>query len=164
MIELTLDNPASNKFVEHIGKFIINFGVIEMTIIELCDALSQDPVLTRLAHRALLSRRIDILKEQIKAATLPIETEETLLNHLKELRPFIELRNILAHNPLIFAFPNSDPTLSPLVSGIMNMRPKDKTKDGEIVGSDELLGGVNNTSRLARLLLGELETIRDLQK
>jgi hypothetical protein len=113
----------------------------------LCDALSQDPVLTRLAHRALLSRRIDILKEQVKAATLPIE-----------------LRNILAHNPLIFAFPNSDPTLSPLASGIMNMRPKDKTKDGEIVGLDELLGGVNNTSRLARLLHGELEIIRDLQK
>ncbi|MEX1200418.1 MAG: hypothetical protein WEB02_06485 [Methylophaga sp.] len=160
MVELALNNPESEEFVQNIGKFIANFGVIELTIIEICDVLSKDPVLTKLAHRSLLSRRVDILKEQIKRSSVAEETKNALLNHLKELKPFIELRNILAHNPITFVFPNADPSQEASIAGILNMRPKDKTKDGEIISIEELRGGVNDTSKIARKLREDLDAIQ----
>lgn len=160
MVELTLNNPASAEFVENIGKFIANFGVIEITIIEICDVLSKDPVLTKIAHRALLSRRIEILKEQITNSIISEENRNVLRKHFKQLEPLIELRNILAHNPIVFAFPNADPTQEASVSGVINMRPKDKTKDSELIGIEELKGRVTDTSNIARLLREDLDTIR----
>lgn len=160
MVEITLNNPASEGFVENIGKFIANFGVIEMTIIEICDVLSKDPVLTKIAHRALLSRRIEILKDQVASSSIEEETINLLLNHLKQLQPLIELRNILAHNPIVFAFPNADPAQEASVAGVMNMRPKDKNKDSEIIGIEELKGRVTDTAHIAKWLREDMDAIR----
>jgi len=164
MIKTTLNNPASEEFIENIGKFIANFGVVELTIIEMSDALSQDPILTKLAHRAMLNRRVEILKDQIEAANLEAEFQGSILNTLNILKLLIEFRNIIAHNPITFSFHEDDPSNAALVSGILNMRPKNKKINAELVSSEELAGRVNESVAIAKKLREDLTELIKMKK
>lgn len=160
MIKTALNHPSTNVFSENIGKFICNFGVIEMTTVELVIILSKDEVLTNLARKSFLNKRIEIIKELIKNNDISHPLQKSLNENLVILKPFMELRNIVAHNPISFAFPEGDTSNEPTYSGILNLRPKDKTKEAELIDIDELINAINNTASIAQKLRNDLDELR----
>lgn len=161
-INLTQNPAATGPFAEATGMLLMNLAVVEMLTYEYVRLLQRDSKLHEYAKRLKLHDRIEMVCSLVKdRAPLDVVRLETHLALWRALRPHIELRNVVAHNPTMFSVAGTDPSAPPQLAGVLNLRPRDRTKDAELVSLEEINGSVNAVAAIARKLFEDLGAIHD---
>jgi len=148
------NRPETMEFVVATGKLLQNFGTVELLTYEWIRVLATDPMLFHLARNLKLADRVDLVKRLVEDDRFPLDpsARTSILEILANLRPLIEVRNTVAHSPVSLGFKDNDPSKVTIVRGVLNMKPKDRTKDAELISLEEINGTVNRSSSIARQL------------
>jgi hypothetical protein len=153
-VKITQDHPETHPFVEAVGKLIQNMGMIELQTYDWIAGLQKDELIVQLAHRSKFRDRVDIVKKMVQRLTIITDEEKTKIVDLwSSVLPLSEIRNLVAHSCVMMGFPNDDPAQPAFVKGIMNLRPRDKTREAELISVEEINGSVNASARIAAALL-----------
>lgn len=153
-IEIAHNHPDSLPFVEAVGKLIQNMGMIEFQTYEWISILQEDPMVLELARRSRLRDRIEIIRKMISRADFLSEAEVIEYRDLwASVVQHSEIRNIVAHNGTMMGFPNNDASQAPHVIGVVNFKPRDKSREAELVLVDEINGSVNATYQVGIRIL-----------
>lgn len=155
-VKIAQDHPETQPFVEAVGKLIQNMGMIELQTYDWIAGLQKDDLIVQLAHRSKFRDRVDIVKKMVQRLTIITDEEKTKIVDLwSSVLPHSEIRNLVAHSCVMMGFPNDDPNQPAFVKGIMNLRPRDKTREAELISVEEINGSVNASARIAAALLEE---------
>lgn len=155
-VKIAQDHPETQPFVEAVGKLIQNMGMIELQTYDWIAGLQKDDLIVQLAHRSKFRDRVDIVKKMVQRLTIITDEEKTKIVDLwSSVLPHSEVRNLVAHSCVMMGFPNDDPNQPAFVKGIMNLRPRDKTREAELISVEEINGSVNASARIAAALLEE---------
>lgn len=118
-----VDHPATMDLAFNVGKVILNFGQIEMLLIELAEIVSRDPESYQKALSLQFRDRVALVRNLTEASHLPQELRQQLLTELTRVEELAKLRNDLAHNPCILVWKDgSDRSGPPDAIGIPLMR------------------------------------------
>jgi len=153
-MKIAHDHPETKPFVEAVGKLIQNLGMIEIQSYDWISVMQTDSMVLDLARRAKLRDRIEIIKNMIRR--LEHLSEEDRLRFVKlwsSVLPHSEVRNVVAHSCVVMGFLNDDPTQPTVVKGVMNLKPRDRTREAELISVEEINGSVNATFRIGAALL-----------
>lgn len=160
-LKIAENHPETLPFVEAVGKLIQNFGMIEWQTYEWISALQTDPMVLEMAHRSKLRDRIEVIKKMIpRSKSLSSEAKNEMMELWASVIPHAEVRNIVAHNGVVMGFPNDDSTLAATVKGVINFKPRDKSREAELISLEEINGSVNATARIGSALLESLKRLR----
>jgi hypothetical protein len=153
-MKIAHDHPETKPFVEAVGKLIQNMGMIEIQTYDWIAGLQTDPMVLELARRSKFRDRVEIIKKMIqRQECLAPERKARLIDLWVSVLPHSEVRNLVAHSCVVLGFPNEDPTQPAFVKGIVNLRPRDKTREAELISVEEINGSVNASVRIAAALL-----------
>jgi hypothetical protein len=95
-----------------VGKAILRFGDIELVSIKCLSLIPSDKI-TDTASRLDFSRRAELLVEVLEARTEKSPEMSVLLNGFKRAKELAQLRNLIAHNPVMLElYVNEDETQS----------------------------------------------------
>ena len=153
-VKIAQDHPETQPFVEAVGKLIQNLGMIELQTYDWIAGLQKDDLIVQLAQWAKFRDRVDSVKKRVQRLTIITDEEKTEITDLwSSVLPHSEVRNLVAHSCVVMSFPNDDPGQPAFVKGIMNLRPRDKTREAELISVEEINGSVNASARIAAALL-----------
>lgn len=153
-MKIAQDHPETGPFVDAVGKLIQNMGMIELQTYEWIADLQTDAMVLELAHRSKFRDRVEIVKKMVQRLENISAAEKTQMLELwSSVLPHSEVRNLVAHSCVMMGFPNDDPNQPAFVKGVMNLRPKDKTREAELISVEEINGSVNASAQIAALLL-----------
>lgn len=160
-MKIAHDHPETKPFVEAVGKLIQNLGMIEIQSHDWIASLQTDPMVLELAHRSKFRDRIEIIKKMVqRLEDVPSEEKARILELWSSVLRHSELRNQVAHSCVMMGFPNDDPTQPAFVKGVMNLRPRDKTREAELISVEEINGSVDASSRIGAALLEAAEKLK----
>jgi hypothetical protein len=117
-----LNQEGTEPWINAIGRLILNFGAVEALSFGWIGALSKDMVVHDLAIDMPLSKRLELIYQLIDRAELPNKFKREMISSWREIQKFIELRNTIAHNPLLFSWRGSDKSGPPDFIGIPNLK------------------------------------------
>lgn len=159
-LQITTNHPETLVFVEATGRLIQNFGMIELQTYDWISALQCDSMVLEMARRSKLRDRIDIIKKMIqRSSLLSTESKERLVALWSSVIPHSEVRNVVAHSGIVMGFLNDDPTQPARVKGVLNLKPRDRSKEAELISVEEINGSVNATAHIASSLLESLKEL-----
>jgi len=161
--EFLENHPETMDFVVAAGKLLQNFGSIEWLTYEWIRGLANDPILFQVVRKISLADRLDVVRLLVEDSRFPLGSKERkeILDILAGLRPLIEVRNLVAHNPVSLGSQDGDLLKPPTVLGILNMKPKDRAKEAELISLAEINGAVNRSSEIAERLHGWLTQVEN---
>lgn len=155
-------NPKhTDPWVIAIGKFMVNFGGIEWTTFLWIDRLSNDPLLKELTLEMPLARRIGVIRRLLESR----EPGKKLLNEARsawgKAEKLAQLRNDIAHNPIVFGWHGPEEKRTPDFIGSLNFR---KVKSGAhtttpLLEFSALNRGIDEAAAIAQKLHELLESI-----
>jgi hypothetical protein len=157
-LQIADNHPETLPFVEAAGKLIQNLGMIELQTYEWISALQTDPMVLEMARRSNLRDRIEVVKKMIQRSQLSSDSKNAMLELWSSVIPHLEVRNIVAHSAVVIGFPNGDTTQAATVKGVMNFKPRDKTREAELISIEEINGSVNATARIGAALIESIPT------
>ena len=157
-----VDHPAPTKWTGEIGKLIVNFGGLEFLVAGWIVALShKNEIVLDLASELTLSRRIRLILDLLPTSGLDSDSMNAADSLWKEVQRLSELRNKVAHNPIVFGWHGKEQTGEPDFIGIPNL--KKRTLD-PLVDIKELKEAVNASTRIAQQLQRYLTGIMKAQE
>ncbi len=137
-----------------IGSCLLTFGVLEHDSLEWIAALSTDKVIKDIAVDMPFRKRISLIRKLIRRATWPELNKDSATRLWGEVDKKVELRNTLAHNPLIMC-PNADGKQQVYV-----LRHKPANAIGPVKGGLLSLRDVTATTDRLLEVIGKLRQIR----
>ena len=143
------------------GKFILNFGGLELISLMWIEELGRDDLLLDLGADMPLSKRLDLVRVLVKRSRLEKDLEREVLDTWAAVERLAKIRNDLAHGPIIFGWHEREHSGSPDFVGSLNvrkLRAKDTTAT-PLVEFQALYDGVDETARLASVLWDLLDRI-----
>ncbi|GEM_PF-5977259 len=153
-MKIAQNHPETHPFVEAVGKLVQNMGMIELQTYDWIAGLQKDDLIVQLAHRSKFRDRVDIVKKMVQRLTIISDEEKSKINALwSSIQPHSEIRNLVAHSCVVMGFPSDDPSQPAFVKGIMNLRPRDKSREAELISVEEINGSVNASARIAAALV-----------
>jgi len=157
-----IDHPATTEWVGLIGKLLLNFGSIELMAFAWLAALSNknDIVLDLVAEMAL-GRRIKLILDLIPKSELASSSCNIAEKRWKEVQKLSDLRNRVAHNPIVFGWHGAEENGAPKFIGIPNMK---KRSIDRLVDLVTLKQAVDQTARIAQHLNQQLAEIWKIQE
>lgn len=94
--------PADNGALANaLGRFILNFGALEFQSYVWLSAIMPGG-LSALVGEMSLADRMNRIRKEIKSRTMPRSLRDEMTDAWDEVRRLSELRNIVAHGPLIW--------------------------------------------------------------
>lgn len=160
-LQITTNHPETLQYVEATGKLIQNFGVIELYTYDWISVLQTDSMVFEMARRSKLRDRIEVIKKMIqRSPLLSDESKERLVALWSSIIPHSEVRNIVSHSGVVMGFLNNDPAQPITVKGVLNLKPRDKSRESEFISVEEINGSVNATSRIASSLLESFKQLK----
>ena len=145
-----LNSPVVTPWSEAIGKLIINFGAIEALSYFWIKELSKDELLSEISFDTPLGRRIDIICKLVQRLELDKKTKNKIKSQWKRIKKISELRNEIAHNPLVFGWNNPEENGPPDFIGHPNLK-KIKSKRKPIIPLSNLKDINHSINELATL-------------
>lgn len=109
-------------FVEPVGKLMINFGGIELYSYIWIIELSRDEVLLDLAVDLSFGRRVELILHLIERERMPKGWKANSTDLWNAAKKLAEVRNTIAHSPIVFSWRNPPYDRPPDVVGIPNLR------------------------------------------
>ena len=161
-MKIAHDHPETKPFVEAVGKLIQNLGMIEIQTYDWISAMQTDSMVLEIARRSKFRDRVEVVKKMIQRLEhISADEKSSLLQLWSSVLPHSEVRNLVAHSCVMMGFTNDDPSQPAIVKGVMNLKPRDKTREAELISVEEINGSVNASYLVgANLLeaLGKLKT------
>jgi len=159
-IKIAHDHPETKPFVEAVGKLIQNLGMIEVQTHDWITALQTDTMVLEIARRSKFRDRVDLIKRMVERHEFsPRSERDRILKLWSSVLPHSEVRNLVAHSCVMMGFLNDDPTQPAVVKGVINLKPRDKTQEAELISVEEINGSVNATHRIGAALLEAFGTL-----
>ena len=116
--------------------------------------MQTDPMVLEIARRSKFRDRVEVVKKMIQRLEhLSADERGRLLELWTSVIPHSEVRNLVAHSCVMMGFLHDDPSQPAVVKGVMNLKPRDKTKEAELISVEEINGSVNATYRIGAALL-----------
>ncbi len=159
--EFEIDVDGGNEFALSIGKLILNFGAVELITYELIEILSKDIVLTKVAKKMMLGKRLDLLSMLVRERDLGEHIQENLYDSIKKVKKSCELRNVIAHNPFIYSI-NPDTNEQGAFSGIPNFKKSEKDKNIVLYSINEIREVVNEVKLQAEAMKEQLDNLKNV--
>ena len=160
-MKISHDHPETKPFVEAVGKLIQNLGMIEIQTYDWISAMQTDAMVLEIARRSKFRDRVEVVKKMIQRLEhMSADEKSNLLQLWSSVLPHSEVRNLVAHSCVMMGFMNDDPSQPSIVKGVMNLKPRDKTKEAELISVEEINGSVNASYRVGATLLEALGRLR----
>ena len=154
-----IDHPSTDPWAKAIGQLIVNFGAIEIISLGWIDNLSTDQIVHDMASDMPLSRRIQLITHLIDRSKAPRKTKNQAKAKWKEISEVSQIRNSVAHNPIVFGWNSEDESGIPDFLAIPNMKSVAKHPDSpKLVDS---LGDLNTAVNKVTTIALELENLLD---
>ena len=96
-----MENHTKSKWPPLIGAYIMNFGAVEVVLLNWIGKHCSDKIVRDLAIDMPLHKRLSLVRELIKRSDLPEDQKHTALLLWCEVEKHSKIRNIIAHNPFI---------------------------------------------------------------
>lgn len=136
--------PDGGRYAKALGGFIMNFNVIEMqTYLWIMMFTSGFKFPAGIAAMTF-SDRVDFIFKAVRNAKVPKQLKEAIYETWKEARRYSELRNIVAHSPMLWG-QNENGTL---VALIPNVKRALRGKQPMIVQYDDIHEAVDQVAAL----------------
>jgi hypothetical protein len=94
-------HPTPGEFASLIGAFLMNFGSVELALFQWIKALARDEIVWDIALEMTLNKRLGLVCDLIKRSTRQPDWKQKSLAIWKEIEKFSEIRNVIAHNPIL---------------------------------------------------------------
>lgn len=101
---------------------ILNFGILEVLSYTWIRVLAKDEIIFDLALDMQFARRVDLITQLIDKQDLPAELVKAAKAIWSETKPIAELRNTVAHNPLVFGWHGPERPEAPDFIGLPNLK------------------------------------------
>jgi hypothetical protein len=149
-----VNSPYGQELVPLVGKLILNFGALEMQSHLWIDHLSKDDVLVDLALESQFSRRVELIHQFIDREDLDLKVKERAHEAWRAASELSEVRNAVAHNPLIWGWHGAGKG-EPDYVGIPVIRKLKGAKDGKIplIDADGLKRAVDEVVKIAKVIV-----------
>jgi hypothetical protein len=155
-------NPAPTKpLADAIGGFLVNFGVLEMQADAWLHSLSTDSLAAEELHKLNLSRRLQAVLRFLDVGRLAESISARPRMLWREALMLAELRNQVAHNPIVFGWRGEDHSKPPDFMGVVDKRKNVKRPPNSpnIITLSELTAAQNRSAEIAQELLSIAESI-----
>lgn len=120
-----INHPSSIVWAESIGKLLLNFGALELlTYLWIAYLSNRDDVVLDLASEMQLNRRINLILELLRRSKVDEVRRDQIAIKWKNVQPFLELRNAVAHNPVMFGWKDKLTDTEPDFIGIPNLKKR----------------------------------------
>lgn len=140
-----INSPNNEMWIQHIGKYILNMGAIEMLSRVIIAKINETENVA--VFSAPLGKRLEYLSVRLNIND--IEKRERALALFDVLKNHLKFRNTIAHSGIIMNEINGEIT----TVGIMNFTPDDPENIGNIISIEELRGRVDEIANIANLFL-----------
>jgi hypothetical protein len=151
-----LNHPDVRPLAQAVGSLIANFGAVELSALAWLHALSQDKVLVDALDQLKLRERTRIILHLIANGRVPQEFVERCTSLWKEASKLAELRNQVAHNPIMYGWRGAERPGKPDYAGIIDRRRSAKSRPAPaLIELPELNTAIDRIAELVR----ELHTI-----
>ena len=117
-----LNNSHSLPYATAVGKFLMNFGSVELMSHAWIDSLSTDPLLAKLAMEMQFAKRIALIRLLVNRSSAPESTKQAALAEWGKAEKLSHLRNEIAHATLALGWNNADESGPPDFLGAFNMK------------------------------------------
>ena len=160
-IELVLDQSVSKQWVDLIGRLILDFGAIELLTYKWIHGLKKDERLLFESLDMTLKSRIDLIKKFISSLTIDKNLKDKVKAKWNKVKEISKLRNIIAHNPLIFVWKGKEEG-PPDAIGIPKLRQLKKSSITQAISLIELQDSIDELARIVKELHQDLDSITKL--
>lgn len=133
--------PDGGKFARCLGAFIMNCGVLELHTYVWMIGLSPRFELPPKATSLFWSERVDWIRDTLKSTTLSKSLRSEVKKELDAIRKIYELRNIVAHNPMMWGR-HDDGTLFAIIP---NVKKSLSGKPSKIVEFADIEAAISTT-------------------
>ena len=117
-----LNSKHTDPWIHAIGKFMINFGSIELLSFIWVDRLSKDLILHDIALDMQLSKRIDLIRKLVERSSLSKNLNKQVREVWAEAESLAKLRNDIAHSPIVFGWHGPEEDRPPDFIGSFNAK------------------------------------------
>lgn len=155
-----VNHPTSDEYALACGKFLINFGLVELQSREWLATLENGrcPNLKKWFDKPLEARIKRVVKLLKDSEFLASSDKADALNAWEHINgKGKELRNAISHSPFVMGLSEDDLKAAPRICGFLN-RKKDGSE--ELISIQEINGGVDTTKRLAQILFTILQKVK----
>jgi hypothetical protein len=159
---MVLDSSHTEPWLVPLGKFILNFGAIELMSLVWTAELGRDDVLLDLANDMPLSKRLVLISTLVRRSSLAPTLEEEVLEKWNAVERLSKVRNALAHGPIMYGWHDEKEVGPPDYIGCVSIR-KLKSKNGVPEGLVEfqtLFDAVDESAHLVVAMGPLLDQVR----
>lgn len=161
-LDLETLNAGSAEWIAAVGGYFRNFAVIELLSVEFVLRMA-DPFKYKSMKKKFLAQRLTWIMENIHERCASGEEQaQELIEVLESIREESYFRNVLAHGSAGLAFPEGEGTGAPALTGVLNFKPDDDSRDAEVISQEEILGRRDEAGALAGKLLACLNRMEFL--
>jgi hypothetical protein len=152
--DTVVNPPHGQELIPLVGKLMLNFGTVELQSHLWIDHLSHDDLLVDMALEAPFGRRVDLIHQLIDREQLPPSLKERAHEAWKAASALSEIRNAVAHNPLVWGWRGPEQG-EPDFVGIPVIRKLKANKNGQVplLDRDALSRVVDDVVRVARIIV-----------
>ncbi len=139
-----INSPFVIPWIEKIGKVILNFSAIEFeSYLWLVQMTEQPELIPEFTEKYNLSNRIQKIIKLIKEKHFAKDWESDSIILWNELLELSNLRNRIAHNPIMFGQHEENGNGEPDFIGIINMKKNKVTEDEPLLSKKEMDAFIN---------------------
>ena len=163
-----INSPFVSPWIDRIGKVILNFSAIEFeSYLWLIQMTEQPELIPEFTEKLNLSNRIQKIIKLIKKKSYQKNWESDSIELWNEVSELSNLRNRVAHNPLMFYWKNEKGNREPDFIGIVNIKKNKSTETEPLLSKEEMGNLINRIVAVYTKLNSLLEQwceIRDSKK
>lgn len=116
-------NPqCGEKLSLQVGMFLVNFGAIELLSYEWLRKSSPSQKAFSMSIKQSFNDRVNKIIKLVKSMSLDNQSKNNIMNAWSITKDMAQLRNAIAHNPIVFVWSNRDEAGEPDIVGIPVMR------------------------------------------
>lgn len=151
-LKYAVDSKYTNPWIERVGKLILNFSAIEMESIHwLVQLTEREFEISSLANAKFSSRTNQIMR-LIEARKLDEKWRKQSLKRWNEALKLAQLRNQVAHNPLLFGWNHASEVGEPDILGMPNIGARKSSKATWLLSKDYADQSINSMVDIAQAL------------
>lgn len=148
----SINSVHTKDWVERVGKIVLNFSVIEMEsmfwVVHLCE---RELEIKQIADSPF-SVRVKLIIDQVDERAIGVSWRKKSSRAWNEALKLAQLRNQVAHNPIIFGW-SSEPHLGvPNILGIPNLKARSSKNAQWLLSKEEADKSINKMALIAQTL------------
>lgn len=149
------DTPQNYEMAVLLGKFLINFSAIECIAYDWLINLESSSDLKEKYFKEPFAARVDIILRLIKSKNITFSLRKRIQRQWRATKDMAKFRNVIAHNPIVMVWENSNADGPPDTVGIPVMKNYKKNKFDfiPIADTEFLRTAIDDAARIAEDLI-----------